>query len=372
MLIKVLQKAQRKTSWLRLPAISWMLAVLVISMPVFAQTAEPTPTPLVERQISGTVTLAGQAAPKGLKVSLQIAFSPEDKGSGEIVAHTETDEAGKFTFAHLELLGDNEGKEAYAVSAVYIGYDGDVKVVDLTAEPKADADLNLRKLMPERNAVTARPSPTPAVAPLSPSRPSKNPQAQEAMQQAQNLLFRKNDVQGSVDQLKKAVKLDPWYGPGYLLLGLAQMQLGNWSDAQWAFEESTKVEPGNARGYLGVGSALNEQHNYMAARKALEQSLEIREDSSEAHYELARCLGAMGKWDAAEPHVRRSIELNPDYAGPHALLGNIALQAGDAHTALEEFRTYLKLAPEGVLAAQVKATIGELEKALEEADQQEP
>jgi Flp pilus assembly protein TadD len=332
----------------------------------------PTPTPAEQRQIRGSVKLAAQPAPKGVKVSLQIAFSPEDKGSGEIVARTETDESGKFIFPHLEFLGDNEGKEAYAVSAVYFGYDGDVKVVDLTTETKADADLNLRRLTPERNPVSARPSPTPAVAALSPSRPSKNPQAQEAMQQAQDLLFRKNDVKGSVDLLKKAVKLDPWYGPGYLLLGLAQMQLGNWSDAQWAFEESTKVEPGNARGYLGVGSALNEQHSYLAARKALEQSLEIREDSAEAHYELARCLGAMGKWDTAEPHVRRSIELNPEYAGPHVLLGNIALQAGDAQTALVEFRTYLKLAPEGSQAAEVKATISDLEKAIQDANQPEP
>ncbi len=347
-----------------------MIAASLTAANAGAQTPSPTPPP-AERHIAGTVKLAGVPAPKGLKVALQIAFSPEDKGSGQEVAHTETDAAGKFTFSHLELIGDNEGKEAYAVSAVYPSYNGDVKVVDLTSETSGEADLTLSRLVPEKNPVTARPSSTPAITPLSPNRPSKNPQAQEDMQQAEELLFRKNDVNGSIELLKKAVKLDPWYGPAYLLLGLAQMQTGNWSEAQWAFEETTKVEPGNERGYLGLGSALNEQANYAAAKKALEQSLEIREDSAESHYELARCLAATGRLDAAEPHVRRSIELNPDYAGPHALLGNIALQSGDAQTALNEFHTYLKLAPQGSLAPQVKATIEELEKAVKE-DQPEP
>jgi hypothetical protein len=48
------------------------------------------------------------------------------------------------------------------------------------------------------------------------------------------------------------------------------------------------------------------------------------------------------------------------------LMGNIALQSGDANTALDQFRTYLKLAPQGSLAPQVKATISELEKDLQQ------
>lgn len=355
---------------------SWLIIACLISAIAGAQTPSPTPAPAVEREITGSVKLAGEPAPQGVKVSLQIAFRPEQKDSGAEVARTETDVSGKFTFSHLELLGNNEGKEAFAVSSVHPGYNGDVKVVDLTSETSGEAELSLRRLAPERNPVTAHAPAASAIAPLSasplsPSRPSKNPQAQEAMQQAENLFFRKNDIKGSVDLLKKAVKLDPWYGPGYLLLGVAQMQLGNWSDAQWAFEETAKVEPGNARAYLGVGSALNEQGNYAAAEKALQQSLEIREDSAESHYELARSLAALGKLEAAEPHVRRSIELNPDYAGPHVLMGNIALQSGDANTALDQFRTYLKLAPQGSLAPQVKATISELEKDLGQ-DQSQP
>src|SRR5258708_31810976 len=184
------------------------------------------------------------------------------------------------------------------------------------------------------------------------------------MSKGQELLFKKHDAKASIDEFKRATKLDPWYGQAYLLLGLAQMQLQQWSDAQWAFEEAAKVEPGNAKAYLGAGSALNEQKDYVAAQKVLQHSLEIRPDSAEAHYELARSFWGMGKWQAAEPHLRQAIELNEEYAGPHALLGDIYLQREDAESALAEFEECLRLDPDGSLAPSAKELIAQLKKAL--------
>src|SRR6476646_2583277 len=190
------------------------------------------------------------------------------------------------------------------------------------------------------------------------------PEVEESMDKGQELLFKKHDAKASIDEFKRAIKLDPFYGQAYMLLGLAQMQLQQWSDAQWAFDEAAKVEPGNAKAYLGAGSALNEQKDYVAAQKALQSSLEIRPDSAEAHYELARSLWGMGKWQAAEPHVRQAIELNKDYAGPHALMGNIYLQREDPEAALAEFEECLRLDPEGSLAPSAKGIIAQIKKAL--------
>jgi tetratricopeptide (TPR) repeat protein len=190
------------------------------------------------------------------------------------------------------------------------------------------------------------------------------PEVEDAMAKGEELLFKKHDPRASLDEFRRAAKLDPWFGDAYMLLGLAQMQLQQWSDAQWAFEEAAKVEPGNAKAYLGAGSALNEEKNYPEAQKALQHSLEIRPDSPEAHYELARSLWGMGIWQLAEPHVRQAIELNKDYAGPHALMGNIYLQQEDAEAALAEFQECLRLDPEGSLAPSVKEIITQLKKVL--------
>jgi tetratricopeptide (TPR) repeat protein len=190
-------------------------------------------------------------------------------------------------------------------------------------------------------------------------------EVEEAMSKGQDLLFKKHDAKASIDEFKRATKFDPWYGQAYLLLGLAQMQLQQWSDAQWAFEEAAKVEPGNAKAYLGAGSALNEQKDYLAAQKALQHSLEIRFDSAEAHYELARSFWGLGKWQMAEPHLRQAIALNKDYAGPHALMGNIFIQREEPEDALAEFEECLRLDPEGSMAPAVKEIIVQLKKALD-------
>src|ERR1700727_2509789 len=213
---------------------------------------------------------------------------------------------------------------------------------------------------PARSATHgASPTPTPQ------SRERRSiPEVEDAMNKGQDLLFKKHDAKASVEEFKRATKLDPWYGQAYMLLGLAHMQLQEWSDAQWAFEEAAKVEPGNVKAYLGAGSALNEQRNYAAAQKALQHSLEIRPDLAEAHYELARSLWGQGKWQAAEPHVRQAIALNQDYAGPHALMGNIYIQREDPEAALAEFQEYLRLDPDGSLAPSVKEIIAQLKTAL--------
>lgn len=322
----------------------------------FAQQAPPA------RQITGQIKLAGLPAPAGVPVALQIVLTGDPKTSGSVVARTATDAQGRFTFDHLENVGSNHGQSFFEVSAIQPGFEGAVQVVDLRRTTQGEALLDLR---PDFNLHSSRPV-APRAAPSAKHALSNNAQAREAMDQGQELLFRRHDPEASVAYFKKAVQADPWYGHGYMLLGLANIQIRNWSDAQYAFEEAAKVEPGNAEAFLGVGSALNQQQQYSQAEKALQHSLDLKPDSAEAHYELARTLAGMNKWQAAAPHVLRAIALNPDYAGPHALMGDIYLRQKDAASALAEFKEYLRLDPEGDLAAQVKETVEQLEQALGE------
>lgn len=354
-----------------------IISAALLSAASAAQTTE-TPQPLPVREISGQVRLAGRPAPPGVPVSLRIAFNRELlEADQEESARATTDAGGKFTFGHVESLGKNGGKELFSVSAIYQGFRAEQQLVDLTENLRGEAVLDLDRLSNNAAAPRAAPAilysgPTTGAASgpggtaaSGPRRP-RNREALEAMDRGQDLLFRKKDPEAGLSEFKKALKLDPWYGPGYIMMGLANMQLQRWDEAQYSFQEATKVEPGNAEAYLGLGSALNEQHNYAAAQKALEQSLGLNPDSAEAHYELARTLFSQGKWQAAQPHAQKAVAINPNYAGPHALMGNIYLQAEDADGALAEFRTYLRLEPGGSLAPQVKDLVAQLEKAMAE------
>jgi Tfp pilus assembly protein PilF len=316
------------------------------------------------RQITGQIKLAGKPAPAGVPVVLQLVLTGDPKTSGTVVNHTATDKEGRFTFSHLENVG-SQGQNIFEVSSIQPGFEGAVRVVDLTEAQQEDVVLDLRPDF--ASTAPARPIPSRAAV-----RQSSNAESRDAMDKGQEFLFRRNDPQGSLVYFKKAVQADPWYAPGYMLLALANMQLQRWNDALWAFEEASKVEPGNAQAFLGMGSALNQQGEYAQAQKVLQQSLQLRPDSAEAHYEMARSLAASGKWEAAAPHVQQAIEINPNYAGPHVLMGNIYLQMGDGPAALEEFKSYLRLDPEGSLATQVKETVSELERAMGTESKKKP
>jgi tetratricopeptide (TPR) repeat protein len=353
----------------------WLLALIVLVaasglVPCLAQGPVP-------RQITGQVRLGGQAEPAGIPIVLQIVSSRYVTPAHEAeVARTVTDRKGSFTFDHLESLGRNGGREFFAVSAQPAGYARAFQIVDLTFAARGEATLVLEKEKAKTEPQEDVPS-GPTVdnivpAPAAPPRRSMNPEAREAMTRAQNLLFREHNAAASVEEFKKAIKNDPWYGPGYVLLGLAYMQLRQWSDAKFAFTEATKVEPGNVQAYVGLGSAMNEQHDYAGAQKALEHALDLNPDSAEAHYELARTFASLEKWEEAAPHARRAMEINPGYAGPHALLGNIYLMQEDLPFALAEFQEYLRLDPDGSLAPSVKQLIEEIRKSMAETPKKRP
>jgi cytochrome c-type biogenesis protein CcmH/NrfG len=193
--------------------------------------------------------------------------------------------------------------------------------------------------------------------------------ARQAEAEGRELLFQKHDVQAAIESFKKCTKLDPWYGHGYIMLGVAYTQAQRWDDAQWAFEEASKIEPENPQAWLGIGSARNEQKDYAGAQKALQQCLDLKPDSAEAHYEMGRTLLGLEKLPAAELQARRAIELNKDYASPHVLMANIYLAEFDANAALAEFRESLRLDPDGPEAGAIKENINMLQKAIAQSAQ---
>lgn len=312
------------------------------------------------RHISGQVRLGAQTAPAGVPVTLQIVDGKYVPSSTEPeAAHAITDAKGRFVFDHLEKVGRKEGREFFAIAAKVPGYSSGFQVVDLMLVSSAEVTLDLHKETANKADAGSATFP-----PGSVPRRSANAEAQQHLDRAQEILFHEHDPEGAIAELKQANKADPWYGPSYILLGLANMQLERWSDAQLAFSEASKVEPGNGQAYLGIGSALNEQHDYTGAQKALEQSLKLNPDSAEAQYELARTFSSLEKWDAAEPHARRAIELNSDYSGPHILLANIYLEQQNLSAARQEFQEYLRLDPEGSLAGPARQTMVEIDRAL--------
>lgn len=317
-----------------------------------------------DRQITGQVRIDGHPAPQGIQVLLDHSRGRDasfSSGTGELNS-TMTDSRGRFSFEHIDSDSRFSDGKTYVVTVRYAGYRTSSQIVDLTATPRGYVSLELQRDTSRDKPNVPGEGPAGTVSARQPSRP----ETREALARGQVLLLEKHDAKGSIQYFRKAVKSDPQYAPGFLLLGAAFMQTGAFKEAQDAFESASRVDSANAMALIGMGAALNAQQRWADAQKSLQRGLEIKPDSAEAHYETARGLWALSDWQAAEPHALRAIELNNGYPAPHALMGNIYLRRRNANAALEEYRAYLRLAPQGEQAAEVKKMVAKIEKALGE------
>jgi len=316
------------------------------------------------RRIQGQVRMDGQPAPQGVLVILDRARGRDAtfvNGSGEL-GNTMTDSRGKFSFDNVDAGQEHPEGKIYVVTVRYPGYRSGTQIVDLTASPVGFVNLDLRrdtsKDLP--NVPAGGPGAT-----ISAKQPS-SAKAQGELARGEELLIQKHDPRASIREFKKLLEYDPQYGPGFLLLGTAHMQLQEWADARLAFEKAAKLEPTNAAAFLGIGAAMNQQLEFSAAQKPLRRSLELKADSAEAQYEMGRSYWGLNHWQEAEPYARKALELDKNFPPAHLLMGNVFLRQKNAAAALGEFQEYLRLDPQGPHAEEVRGLISRIQKALGE------
>jgi tetratricopeptide (TPR) repeat protein len=175
-------------------------------------------------------------------------------------------------------------------------------------------------------------------------------EARREYETAQKLLTEKQDAEGGLKHLRKAIQVYDQYAEAYLLLGLTYLELRKPDDARLALQKSIDLDPSLPGGYLGLGTLFNQEKKYEEAEKQLKHGLELKPDVASGQYELARTYWAMGRWEEAEPHARTAVTLAPSLAPAHIVLGNIALRKRDNAAAGMEFAEYLRLDPNGPMA----------------------
>ena len=151
--------------------------------------------------------------------------------------------------------------------------------------------------------------------------------------------------------LQKALSIYDSFPQAHLLLGSAYLEQKKWTEAQTSLETAIRLNPKLAEAYLELGAVFNQLHEYPNAETALMRGLELSPDSPMGHYELAKAQWASGRWQDAAPHAAAAVAAMPDLGAAHVLLGNILLRKQDLDAALREYQTYLRLEPNGSMAA---------------------
>ncbi len=277
-----------------------------------------------------------------------------ESARGGMADQVTTDSQGKFSISGL-------AKEVFVVAARFPGYQQAAVKVDLATVPREYVVLTLQPVPTEAEPPRSRAGLAPVVAVEDLNVPES---AQREFEKGRKLLFENRKPAESIVFFRKAIKVAPSYSRAHFLLGTAYMEIGKWQAAESALSKAVEVNDKLGLAYLELGSCLNQQNKFTEAEKPLQRGLELNPEVAQGHYELSRTYWALGRWREAEPHALKAAQLEPNLAPVHVILGNILLRKREAAAALQHFKEYLRLEPDGPFAASTREMVAKIEKAL--------
>ena len=275
----------------------------------------------------------GTPARRGIHVLLE-------SGEGGVVDDCRTVEKGKCTFTPVTGI--------YVVRLNETGYRPLSVRVELTGITRQFVMVDLKPLEEKAPAAPVRKENLGTQVPvLELNVPEKARQEFELGQKS----LEERQLDEGILHLHNALSIYDSFPQAHLLLGSAYLEQKKWTEAQSSLETAIRLNPKLAEAYLELGAVFNQLREYPKAETALTRGLDLNPDSPMGHYELAKALWASGRWQDAAPHAAASVAAMPDLAAAHVLLGNILLRKHDLDGALREYQTYLRLDPNGSMAA---------------------
>ena len=188
-------------------------------------------------------------------------------------------------------------------------------------------------------------------------------QARNAYDQA-GVNIREGRVSLGLASLQEAVELDPENAVYRNALGVAQLQLRRWPDAQASFEKAIALEPTYAEAYHNLGLAFASQNQLDKAvtnyRKAL--TFPTYPSPELAYHNLGEAYLRQGKLKEAEEALRQATQLEPKGQFSYYLLGVVLAEAGRKDEARAVFRQARDIDPAssvGKLTVEALKTLGE-------------
>ena len=154
-------------------------------------------------------------------------------------------------------------------------------------------------------------------------------------------LGKRKELEAAVIAAARAVALAPSDVKCQLQLGEAYRALDDAGNALVAFEQVVHLDPENPRGYLKVGLALADGGDFEKAESYYLEALKRNPGYIEAHYQLLRNRSAAFDWEAARKYARRIIRKKSNHprqrASAHFTQGLIAERNKDYDIAFENY-----------------------------------
>jgi len=190
--------------------------------------------------------------------------------------------------------------------------------------------------------------------------------ARKAMERAQNFA-RKEKWDQSQKEIQKAVEIYPKYAVAWSELGGLQERANDSEGARKSFAMALEADPKLIPPYLALANMASRDNKWQDVSDYTDRVLKLNPvDFPQAYLLNAMSNYYLKKMDVAEKSARQGIDHDPEHRFPrlHEILGAALIRKQDSAGAAEQFRKYLRYAPEGPETAQARKQLADLERSL--------
>ncbi len=179
--------------------------------------------------------------------------------------------------------------------------------------------------------------------------------------------IQKGKMTDAQKDFEKAVTVYPKYADAWLSLGKLQMQQKAFEPARESLAKAIESDAKLVGPYIELGLMAAQERKWEEASQYLDKGLRLDPISyPQAWFASAVANTNLKKYDAAEKACRETMKLDLKHTMPKAvyILGMLMIEKKDYAGAAEQYRAYVKLAPNAPEIAAVKDQLGQMEKFL--------
>jgi len=268
------------------------------------------------------------------------------------IAHSSvlTSDSGDFSFGqfaqgHYEILAERDGYQPVRIE------------VEVTRYDQPNIAVRMRKQL-----VAANPA-----GDLTTAHQLAAPQkARAAFEKGIAKADSRGDYKNAVLDFQRAISIYPDYYEAYTEMGTAYVRLKDFAAAEKALRQSIEM---SSQKYVPplmlLSMLLNDQNRSSEAEPLARQVIAVDPTAWRGQYELSRALLALRRLPEAEASAYAARDLKPENPDIYLLLSEIHRRTQNPSALLQDIDAYLKLAPQGPAAPQIRKLREQLLKFME-------
>ncbi len=154
------------------------------------------------------------------------------------------------------------------------------------------------------------------------------------------------ELDKALESYRRALELDPDYGPAIYNLGVVLQELGRFGEAEPFFRRCRSLDPGDRDAVYRLGLVVAEQRRYAEAAEAFRDALGLDPQNPALWLFLAKAQKELHQYEEAVESAARALAIQPGFAEAQNLLGMLFQDVGRLDEAIERYRAAVATAPD--------------------------